>query len=200
MFGQDDMLEEFTYCRYCLAMYRQTGSNCYLDEVVKMRFKSQSPKCKPTAESAVARDESSHPARCEESRNGTVGDGLGLPGFVNGKVAYELTLTTPEDDPYYLRTALSKIVSSNMFDVTYYKASMELTKDGKPHIHAILFTKRKYLDSSKVKKLFKYRYELKRVRDLPAYLNYIKKEFSNVSIIDYCAVKGIEQFWDGENV
>lgn len=111
--------------------------------------------------------------------------------------AYELTLTTPEDDPYYLREALTNIVNSAMFDVHSYEACLELTEAGIPHIHAILYSKKKYLDATKIKTKFKHRYELKRVRDLTKYINYIKKEDGSPIIQEYCLKKGIPQFWDG---
>lgn len=108
---------------------------------------------------------------------------------------YELTLTSVDDDVYYLRTVFHKIVASAQFDVVFWKACVELTKSGLPHIHAILYSTRKYLDASKIKKMFKYRYELKRVRDEVAFNNYILKEDGNPIISNYCEKKGIPQIW-----
>lgn len=113
--------------------------------------------------------------------------------------SYELTLTTTEDDPYYLRESLTKIVQSAMFEIHSYEACIELTDAGLPHIHAVLYSKKKYLDATKIKSKFKYRYELKRVRSLPDYLNYIKKEAANPIISEYCTRKGIQQFWSNGN-
>lgn len=117
------------------------------------------------------------------------------PGVVS---VYELTLTTPEDDPYYLRESFQKIVSSAMYEVHSFEACIELTKEGLPHIHAVLYSKNKYCDASKLKTKFKYRAELKRVRKIDNYLNYIKKEDGNPIIVDYCAKKGIPQFWTND--
>lgn len=108
---------------------------------------------------------------------------------------YELTLTSPDDDVYYLRETLSKIVASKMFDVIRWQACIELTKTGLPHIHAILYSHKKYLDGTKIKKMFRHRYELSRVRSEEKYLLYIKKEITNNIVIDYCAKKGIPQIW-----
>lgn len=113
---------------------------------------------------------------------------------------YELTLTSPDDDVYYLRQSLQKIVESAMFEVKKWEACIELTKAGLPHIHAILYSSRQHLDSTKIKTKFKHLYELKRVRSLNNYLNYIKKENGNPSILAYCEKKGIPQFWDGPNL
>jgi len=108
--------------------------------------------------------------------------------------AYELTLTSTVDDPYYLRSSLKSIVDSAMFDIVNWESCIELTEAGLPHIHAILYSSRKYLDASKIKTKFKYRYELARVRDLDKYLKYIHKEYGNPDIVDYCKRKGIPQF------
>lgn len=109
--------------------------------------------------------------------------------------AYELTLTSPTDQPYDLRTALQKICASAMFEIKAWEACIELTAAGLPHIHAVLFSARKYIDGSKIKKLYAHRYECKRVRNLDNYLNYIKKEDGNVNILNYCNAKAIPQFW-----
>lgn len=116
------------------------------------------------------------------------------------KHIYELTLTTTKDDPYELRTALNKIIKSKMFNVKKYVACMELTKNNLPHVHACLWMDCKYVDVSKVKKFISYRYEFKPVRDLDAYLNYIKKEDGNNIIREYCQKKGIEQIWPKEKL
>lgn len=108
---------------------------------------------------------------------------------------YELTLTTPNDDPYQLRQAFQSMCDSAMVDPVMAYACIELTKAGLPHIHAIIFSKKKYLDSNKLKRFTPHRFELKRVRQMDNYINYIKKEDGNQSIIDYCLLKGIPQFW-----
>lgn len=113
---------------------------------------------------------------------------------------YELTLTSPDDDVYYLRQSLQKIVESRMFEVISFKACVELTQAGLPHIHAILYSKKKFLDATKIKTKFKHRAELAKVRNLNNYLIYIHKEDGNPIIQDYCQKKGIPQFWDGQEV
>lgn len=119
-----------------------------------------------------------------------------VPGVVAEGI-YELTLTTTQDDPAELQRWLSKIMSSAMFDVVHWQACLELTEAGMPHIHAVVYSRKKYLDASKVKRLkFPYRYELKRVRDVERYLIYIRKESGNPIIEAYCAAKGVAQFWD----
>lgn len=109
---------------------------------------------------------------------------------------YELTLTMPVDDPHFLKQKLEVICKSNMFEVVKYLGAFELTQAGLPHIHAILYSKRKFLDASKMKKIFPHRFELKKVRDHHAYLNYIFKEKDNNVIIQYCQEKGITQIFE----
>lgn len=108
---------------------------------------------------------------------------------------YELTMTTPNDDPYQLRQAFQAICDSAMVDCAMAYACIELTKAGLPHIHAIVYSRKKYLDAGKLKRFHPHRYELKRVRQLDNYINYIQKEFGNPSIEDYCLKKGVPQFW-----
>lgn len=125
----------------------------------------------------------------------------GEEGDVNvGRSIYELTLTIDKDDPYLLRDVLKRVVNSDMYEVKNWKACIELTKAGMPHIHAVLWSDRKYCDGTKIKKFYPYRYEFKRVRDVRGYLNYIKKESGNVSIQEYCNRKGIPQFWDASQI
>lgn len=121
-------------------------------------------------------------------------------GIFTGKFEsmYELTLTTTKDDPYELRQWFSKIVKSAMFDVVGYRACVELTEKGMPHIHAILYSGKKSLDASKVKALkYPYRYELARVRNHLAFSNYLIKMEKDVRVNMYCESKGIPQIWDG---
>lgn len=108
---------------------------------------------------------------------------------------YEVTLTSTKDDPYELRQWVNKIAQSAMYSVIDMPYCIELTKAGLPHVHAILYSKKKSIDASKIKKLgFPYRYECKRVKSLDNYENYIMKEKNNPIIIDYCTRKGIQQF------
>ena len=120
-----------------------------------------------------------------------------FPGIPEHESVYELTLTTTKDDPYELRAFLKKVCKSKMFNIVYWKASIELTKAGLPHIHAILYSSNKYCDATKIKALkYPYRYEFIKVRDENAYNNYIIKEKYNVDINMYCERKGIPQIWD----
>lgn len=113
---------------------------------------------------------------------------------------YELTLTTTKDDPYELRGALEKIVKSFMFEVVAWEACIELQQNGFPHIHAVIYSSRKYCDGTKIRTVqkFPYRYTFSRVKHLPQFLLYIKKEKNNAQVIDYCLLKGIPQFWCNE--
>ncbi|AUM61759.1 Rep [uncultured virus] len=115
---------------------------------------------------------------------------------------YELTLTTTKDDPYELRQYLDKIVKSKMFDVKAFKACMELQENGNPHIHAMLWSGKKVLNSNhiKTKIKFPYRFTLKFVRRQQNYYNYILKEKDSPIIIEYCQRKGIPQEWHTENM
>lgn len=120
-----------------------------------------------------------------------------FPGIPAHESVYELTLTTTKDDPYELRTFLKKVCKSKMFNIVYWKASIELTKARLPHIHAILYSSNKYCDATKIKALkYPYRYEFQKVRDEDAYNNYIIKEKYNVDVNMYCDQKGIPQIWD----
>lgn len=108
---------------------------------------------------------------------------------------YEITLTTTKNDPYELRTYINKIANSKIFKVYDMPYCIELTEKGLPHIHAILYSQKKYIDASKIKKIgFPYRFTCKRVIDIDAYNNYIKKEKDNPIVIDYCKKRGIPQF------
>lgn len=122
------------------------------------------------------------------------------PGIPEHESVYELTLTTTKDDPYELRAFLKKVCKSKMFNIVYWKACIELTKNGMPHIHAILYSSNKYCDSTKIKALkYPYRYEFLKVRDEDAYNKYIIKEKNNVEVSMYCERKGIQQIWDGQS-
>lgn len=106
------------------------------------------------------------------------------------KSVYELTLTTIKDDPYELRQFIGKVARSVMFEVVDMPYCIELTEAGIPHIHALVYSKKRSIDASQIKKLgFPYRYECKRVKSLPAYRNYIMKEKDNPIIVDYCLKK-----------
>lgn len=112
---------------------------------------------------------------------------------------YELTLTTTKDDPYELRQYLQKICESKMFDVKAFKACFELQENGHPHIHAMLWSGKKVLNSNHIKSRIKYpyRFSLKFVRRQENFYNYILKEKECPNIIEYCLRKGIQQLWSG---
>lgn len=107
---------------------------------------------------------------------------------------YELTLTTSKDDPKALCIAMTKIVKSKMVGSIRCKYSIELTKSGLPHIHAIIYSSKKFIDASKIKPFWQERYELKKVISEEHYLNYILKEKNNPAIIAYCAKHNLKQF------
>lgn len=115
---------------------------------------------------------------------------------VDRRACYELTLTTNTDEPQELIDILHTVIEKKMFGIVKWGACFELTKSGLPHIHAILWTDNKYMDITKMKRYIPYRFELKKVRDIRAYLLYIKKEINNPIIIDYCERKGIPQFFN----
>lgn len=118
-----------------------------------------------------------------------------LPDIPAYQSYYEVTLTSTKDDPYELRQWVSKIAKSKMFGSKDMPYCIELTKRGLPHIHALLCSDKKYIDSTKIKSLgFPYRYTCDRVKNLDAFNNYINKEKNNPLIIDYCKRKGIPQF------
>lgn len=122
----------------------------------------------------------------------------GVPDVPPHASVYELTLTTDEDNVQYLIESYNKVKASKMFGVVHSYACVELTQQGLPHIHAVLFSDKKYLDASKIKGKpvnFTKRYELKRVRNIGNYLNYIRKEDGNVNIQEYCLKNQVPQFW-----
>lgn len=123
---------------------------------------------------------------------------VGLPADVEDKFKpydsmYELTLTTTDPDPSVLIRNFLKVVNSAMFAVKGYIYCVELTKAGLPHIHAMLFCTRKYIDSSKIKKLYGYRYSCSRVKNARHYYDYIGKEKENPEVQAYCDAHHIQQ-------
>lgn len=109
---------------------------------------------------------------------------------------YELTLTIDKDDVLELLAYFNKVTHSAMFEIKGFIACVELTQSGLPHIHALLFSNRKHIDASKVKKLFPYRYTCKKVRLPGNFYEYINKERDNVTVQNYCTAKNIPQIWD----
>lgn len=110
------------------------------------------------------------------------------------KSIYELTLTTGKDDPKALISAIDKILKSKMVSSLQSAYSVELTKAGLPHIHAIVYSSRRFIDASKIKSFWQERFELKKVISEEHYLNYILKEKNNPVIIEYCKKHNILQF------
>lgn len=114
---------------------------------------------------------------------------------IDHKSVYAMTLTTSEDDPYMLRDFIIKFTNSRMYRVSAIAYSFELTKKGIPHIHAMVWSTKKYLDAKKIEQRlgFKGRYTLDKVNDEISYANYMLKDRSNQDVIDYCTKKGITQ-------
>lgn len=113
---------------------------------------------------------------------------------------YELTLTTTQDNPQEIREYLEKVVRSAIFGVLKWEACYELQENGMPHIHALLYSSKKHLDGTKIKSpkgpvKYPYIFNLKKVRNMDNYLNYIHKENGNPIIEKYCNEKGILQFF-----
>lgn len=115
---------------------------------------------------------------------------------------YHLTLTTDVDDPYELRNSFHKFIESAQVDAVYWIAALELTKSNLPHIHVVVYSSRKYIDVKKVSKAkyFQKRFQLNVVRNLDNYLLYINKGFRSPITEEYCARKGIPQFWSIKDV
>lgn len=111
--------------------------------------------------------------------------------------AWELTITTDIDEPHIILAEFNKFVSIKMFDIVRYYGQFELTQIGLPHIHAVIFSKKKTLDVTKVKRYFKKRISFSRVRDLQKWLEYIKKSSEDILIKDYCVDHNIDQIIDG---
>lgn len=117
-----------------------------------------------------------------------------IPNVKGVKSKYELTLTTADVEPCKLNEAMVKIAKSKMFNLVYWEYAVELTKEGRPHIHAILYSGKRFLDATKIKSFWKERFELKKVMSEANYLLYISKEKNNPIVIDYCKKHKIEQY------
>lgn len=119
----------------------------------------------------------------------------GFTDWIGYKHLYELTLTQPADqkEPHLLLAGLKKIAESRMYSCLGYEACIELTNAGTPHIHALFFSAHT-LDGTKIKKIYPYRYEFKRVRHPEKYYEYIRKEKDNNEVIKYCEEHKVPQF------
>lgn len=188
-------IEPLSEMAYYLRRYQVYGVEADFDRFLYLRgtLKSLPQECEDE-DPELARDNPEAPTPPREALVTGRGDGLSQPPST---VAYELTLTTTKDDPYELRQILATVVSKPMFGVKSWGACFEQQKNGMPHIHAVLYTENKYMDVTKMKRYIPYRFECKRVRDLNKYLNYIQKDSGVPSILEYCARKGIDQFWHG---
>lgn len=117
-----------------------------------------------------------------------------IPLKGDGKFRYELTLTTPDYSIDPLLTAMVKITTSKMFSIYDWTASVELTKEGRPHIHMYIISEKKILPS-RIKKLFSNMFHLSLVRNSNQYLAYIEKEKDNLEVINYCLLNKCQQFY-----
>lgn len=114
---------------------------------------------------------------------------------------WELTITQSPDrghDVSAMLSFLNKIAESKMYKVDDYFACIELTKEGIPHIHAILGSSLKTWDISKMRPWYDQRFECKRVRELPYYCDYIMKEANNNDVMEFCRQYNIDQFIDAK--
>lgn len=121
-----------------------------------------------------------------------------IPPKLKKPNAYELTLTTEVDEPQKIVDSLYKIVESKMMpEILSWSACLELTKNKLPHIHCYIETTG-VIQPSKVKKLYKKRYSLSKVRNRGAFLAYIEKEKNNEEVINYCIEKKCQQFYSSD--
>lgn len=112
----------------------------------------------------------------------------------NYESCYELTITSLSEDPKDLLQSFDTIVNSKMVSCIGYDRCIELTHNGYPHIHAAIYSSKKYLDAKKICALSKTRTSLSRVRNLDNFFNYINKDRDNQSTISYCLKHSVEQF------
>lgn len=111
---------------------------------------------------------------------------------------YELTLTVPVRDdktPYELLPWITKFITMKTFKVLDWMYVVELTDAGMPHIHALVAT-RGYVDKSKFK--YPHRFELKVVRDLGNYINYLHKDIYDPLHIQYKVQYGLQTLYQKE--
>lgn len=109
---------------------------------------------------------------------------------------FEVTLTTIDTDPYKIIENMQKIAKSKMFEITEWKACLELTVNERPHIHMWISTPT-VIQPSRIRKIHKERFTCSRVRNPRAYLEYLEKEKNNDKVINYCLEKKCEQFYNG---
>jgi len=112
--------------------------------------------------------------------------------------AYEVCLTLdpqlhPSKEPYFLVKSFYKVVASRIFNVVDWLYCIELQENGYPHMHALVITNRKPVQTNKIKQMYPYRSTFARVKDLIAYVNYIHKEEHNPAVNAYCKKYGTPQ-------
>lgn len=111
---------------------------------------------------------------------------------------YEITLTTVDDEPQKIIEKMHKILTSKMLPkIDRWEACLELTAQGKPHLHILAETEGRILPS-RIKKIYKERFTCTKVRNLEAFRKYIKKEEQNEAVINYCLNKKCDQFYSSE--
>lgn len=106
---------------------------------------------------------------------------------------WELTLTTDVNDPHTLLSDFRRIVSSKMFIISSYYAVIELTKVGIPHIHAYIESTK--INASRIRKLYKKRFTLSRVRNLKAYKDYLDKDKDDIILVNYLKEKKLSRVY-----
>lgn len=104
---------------------------------------------------------------------------------------YEITLTTPTQDPSILQQFVDRIITSKMYRVLGYAYAYELTQSGLPHVHMLVCCGVDYFNSSKLK--YPHRATFTKVRDPDAFYAYVLKSEADESIQSYCKKYGITQ-------
>lgn len=94
-----------------------------------------------------------------------------------------------------LITSFYKVVASSIFGITDYLYCLELQENGYPHLHALLATTRHPVQTGKIKQSFPFRYTMRNVKHLNAYVAYIHKEQNNLIIKEYCRQYGTPQIY-----
>lgn len=118
-----------------------------------------------------------------------------FPKTENKQNQFEVTLTTVSTEPYKLIETMNKIVNSKMFEITTWKACLELTANDRPHIH-MWISSPSQIQPSRIRKIHKERFTCSRVRNPQAYLEYLEKEKENAKVINYCLEKECSQFYN----
>lgn len=104
---------------------------------------------------------------------------------------YEITLTTPTENPSILEQYVNKILTSKMYKVLGYIYSYELTQSGLPHVHMLVCCGVEYFNSSKLK--YPYRATFTKVRDPDAFFAYITKSKDDKNVQQFCKKHNLQQ-------